>query len=196
MLQRCNELKPTDMANTTSTKVMSFTETYNAYHKDILYFINYKVRDMKISEEITNDVFLKASAYKHDSEKANMRTWLRKIAITCVSDYYRVDHSNIFTNVSDFQDENGNETLVISDSVKTDSLIENNEFKVMVEKAFSTLKPKYKRIATLFFLEELSHAEIVELTELPLNTVKVMIGRCREMLQSELSTAKVNYLYQ
>lgn len=183
------------MSNTTENQaVMTFEQMYNKYHNEILNFINFKINNLHVSEEITNDVFLKANKYTFDSGKSNMRTWLRTIAITCISDHFRVDHSDIFTNIENFQDDKGNETFTVSDSCKTESMVESMEFKAMVERAFETLKPNYKRIATLFFLSELSHAEIVEVTELPLNTVKVMIGRCREMLQAELQAAKREYL--
>ena len=174
--------------------VMTFTAMYNKYHNDILNFISFRINNLHVAEEITNDVFIKANKYTHDAAKSNIRTWLRTIAITCISDHFRVDHSELFTNIENFQDDKGNETFTVSDTCKTESMVESMEFKAMIERAFETLKPNYKRIATLFFLSELSHAEIVEVTELPLNTVKVMIGRCREMLQKELQIAKSEYL--
>jgi len=56
----------------------------------------------------------------------------------------------------------------------------------------STLKPKYQRIAELYFLQDKPYNEVAELLEIPLGTVKGMINRVRTMLQAELKPAYQN----
>ena len=55
-----------------------------------------------------------------------------------------------------------------------------------IVKAFENLKPNYRKIAELYFIEDKQYNEIADICNIPLGTVKGMISRCREMLQSEL----------
>ena len=68
--------------------------------------------------------------------------------------------------------------------------MESNELNIGINNAFANLKPKYKRIAELYFLEDKQYNEIAEICNVPMGTVKGMISRCREMLQSELNNVR------
>ena len=50
----------------------------------------------------------------------------------------------------------------------------------------SELKPKLRSVAELFFIKDLSHKQIAEMLDIPVNSVKVYILRSRERLQIAL----------
>ena len=58
----------------------------------------------------------------------------------------------------------------------------------MIAKAMEALPPIYAAVVSLFFLQERTYEEIVEITGLPLATVKIRLFRARAMLRSEILT--------
>lgn len=170
----------------------NFNKIYSENHKSVLGFILRKVNNTVVAEELTNDVFMKV--YKHldnyDSEKSAMNTWIMNITSNVVIDYYRkrkmetisIEHSN--------SDED-NIHLVMLDRFKSNKstpfkIMSNAEGVERIQFAIDKLPEKYRRIAKLFFNEELSYQEIAETLACSLGTVKGQLSRAREILTSQL----------
>ena len=173
-----------------------FEEIYKLYRGAIFNFIFLKLHNVEVSEELTNDVFMKANASMHlyNAEKSQLSTWLHNIAKNLVIDYYRADQSDKYINVSNFNDaETGKEVFQFADSQTTDSIMDNKELLANVQKAMSKLKPKYQKVAELHFIADKPYNEIAELLELPLGSVKGMVNRIKSMLTSQ---SELKYHYQ
>ncbi len=182
----------------TLTHMKTFDQVYTENYAVILNYVSFKVQNKAVAEDITSDVFIKAMQYykSFDESKSKVSTWLHNIANTCISDNFRGlsgNHANRMSVVSEFVNEEGVETFSFTADDDTNDLAERNELMSKVAKAFRSLKPKYRKIATLYFLREMQYSEIADICELPLNTVRVMILRSREMLQSELQRQKLEY---
>jgi len=178
------EVKPVEVK-------LNITTLFNKHYTEILNYVNSRIKNYAIAEELTSDTFIKANnALKtFDSKQSSVTTWLHTIANNTIKDYLRSKQCKVKAsedNVSEYTDENGNELFSFVSDSDTSSEIESNELMNTINKAFANLKPKYKRIADLFFIDQLSHAEIADMCEVPLNTVKVMISRCKDMLQAQL----------
>ena len=168
---------------------ISIEELYKKYYNPILNFIMQMIHNSNNAEELTNDTFMKAmqNMEKFNPEKSNISTWLHNIAKNLVIDFVRKDDSDKYINVSSFVDESGNEKIQFKDNCNnSDENLENKELLEAVHKAMAQLKPKYQKIATMFFIEDKPYPEIAEALEIPLNTVKGMVFRIRAMLQEEL----------
>jgi len=174
-------------------KTETFTEIYNKYYKQILYFVNGKVNNMIDAEDITTEVFIKFNKlYTSDTynvKKAKISTYLHVIAKSKVIDFYRTNHSDRYVNVDNFVDESGKEFFQFVDDNDNDN-IENTELKTSISKAISDLKPNYKQIAELLFIKELSYKEIAQTLNIPDGTVKGMINRTRAKLQASLKDVR------
>ncbi|MFA5300836.1 MAG: RNA polymerase sigma factor [Lutibacter sp.] len=171
--------------------MLNFESVYNEYNKRIQNFINTKVKNSDAAQELCADVFIKVNdnLVYYMGEIAGLSTWIYSIAKNTIIDYYRVDKSSHYTNVSNFADaETGKETFqfVASESYETESVLDCADKSEKISKAFENLKPNYKKIALLYFIEDKQYNEIAEVCNIPLGTVKGMISRCREMLQNEL----------
>jgi len=169
----------------------TFNDIYNKYYKKFYRYVLLKVKKTEIAEEINQEIFVKL--YKnfdnYDVYRAKLLTWLYTIANNLIIDFYRTNHSNIYINTSNFiDDETGREIyqFVAPNTFENDNILENKELKAKIENAFSELKPKYKKIANLYFIEGKSYNEIVDICNIPIGTVKGMISRCRGMLQNKL----------
>ena len=120
-------------------------------------------------------------------EKSNISTWLHTIAKNLIIDFYRTDDADKYINVSNFVDESGNEFMQIEDmNNKSDETMENKELLEAVQKAMSQLKPKYQKIAQMFFIEDQPYPEIAEALQMPIGSVKGMVFRIKSMLRGEL----------
>lgn len=171
--------------------MLNFESVYNEYNKRIQNYINTKVKNSDAAQELCADVFIKVNdnLVYYMGEIAGLSTWIYSIAKNTIIDYYRVDKSSHYTNVSNFADaETGKETFqfVASESYETESVLDCADKSEKIAKAFENLKPNYKKIALLYFIEDKQYNEIAEVCNIPLGTVKGMISRCREMLQREL----------
>ena len=174
----------------------SIESLYKAHYHGIYNFINNKVHNIDDAQDLINDTFVKAieKIHLYNSEKSGISTWLYKIANNCVIDFYRNNCKDLHVNISEFDtDETGNELFQFADSQTIEKVMNNNEILMTVEKAMSQLKPKYKKVAELFFIADKPYNEIAELLELPLGSVKGMINRIKSMLTSQ---AELKYQYE
>lgn len=179
-------------------KDKKFTDYYNRYYSEILYHVTIKMNSDIEAIDIAGDVFLKVYKYLEtfDGSKAQFNTWLYKVTNNQIIDFYRskVNSCNSRkTNISDFVDSEGEETFQIIADNEANEDIESKELMNNIVKAFSTLKPKYQKVARLLFLEQKKYDEIAEICDIPMGNVKVMINRCRKMLQAQLQSQKVEY---
>lgn len=181
----------------TTMTATTFNEIYKRYHKKVFNYVAYKLNgNYLIAEDITSETFIKVNNKLNtfDATKSEIFTWIMTIAINCIADYFRRDKSKYCIRLSDFVDnETGNEFIQLIADNKTDSTIEGKELMREIKMAFESLKPNYKKIANLYFLEELQYNEIAEICNIPMGTVKGTINRCREILQKQLNGVKAEY---
>ena len=165
-----------------------FNNVYKMNYNMIFNFVNMKLHNINEAEETTNEVFIKASLNfnSFDASKSKFETWLYNIAKNEIIDLVRKNKLDLHINVGAMKNDEGLETFQFADNCKADDLIENKELKSKIDFAMSNLKPKHKRIAELYFLQDKPYNEIAELCEIPLNTVKGMINRVRAILQVNL----------
>jgi RNA polymerase sigma-70 factor (ECF subfamily) len=168
---------------------IDINELYKKYYSPILNFIMQMLHNSNDAEELTNDTFIKAmqNMEKFNSEKSNISTWLHTIAKRLVIDFVRKDESDKYINVGDFVDESGKEIFQFEDKRNnSEENLENKELLEAVQKAMSQLKPKYQKIATMFFIEDKPYPEIAEALQMPVGSVKGMVFRIKAMLRGEL----------
>jgi RNA polymerase sigma-70 factor (ECF subfamily) len=167
----------------------TINEIYNKNYKSVYNYVLNRVNlKHEVCEEIVADVFIKANNHLpfYDGSIAKINTWLYNIAKNSVIDYYRKNAKNPLINVGDWQDSEGNEYFQFVGDNDSSKLVENNELKTQINKAFSNLKPKYKEIAEMYFIEQMKYEEISESLNVPMGTVKGMLNRVKEMLKNEL----------
>jgi RNA polymerase sigma-70 factor (ECF subfamily) len=167
--------------------------------------IRLQVKCEATAEDICQETFEKV--FKHvktyDVVKGKFNTWIVTIAKNIIIDHYRREGetSTRYINVDNFVHDGNRSTVdnFVHDGNRstntnnffiepqtTDRELENNELKQKITKVFSTLKPKHKEIAVMYFKQNLQYTDIANVLEIPLNTVKVTIMRIREVLQSQL----------
>lgn len=195
---------------TTQSKVtvtMNITDLYIKYKSDILTYTTFKVKNLVVAEEITDDVFIKANKYlaDYDSTKSAIKTWLFHITNSSIIDYFRTAHLKRTVSYDNYLcHDNDTRTYDIGSmsdvlffntqsECKTDSLVDTKDFNKKINRIFDGMKPNYKKVAELYYIKDLSYNDIAKVCNIPLGSVKGMISRCKALLQSELQVEKAEY---
>ena len=169
--------------------MQTFEKIYSENYESILRHISIRVNSPEIAEELTNDVFMKVHKHMgdYDSTKSAVPTWVRTIANNTIIDHFRCNrYANNRTSASDFNNGEGiSEFEFVSDD-SADSDLERSELGQKIMSSFRSLKPKYRRVAVLYFMNQKQYKEIAEILDIPMGTVFGMISRCRAMLQESL----------
>ena len=160
-------------------------------YQHLVYFMLLGIMNKNKSdaEDITIETFEKAFKNLNQfSQNFAFSTWLFKIAANNAIDYIRHNKAHKETiSINKPMDNNSGEDF--SASVKG---IELNPEESIIRKQnihsvrgiIDKLKPNYREVVELFYIEELSNKEIAKHLGLPLDTVKRRLGRARDFILS------------
>lgn len=158
----------------------AFAEIYARYSENILGVIYSVLHDQELSEEVLQDVFVKAwnNAGSYNAQKGRFFTWLLNIARNAAIDKTR---SKAFKNSK----QNQNAAFFV------DILEDKNNFSskidaIGIKKYIEVLEPICKKVIQLLFFKGYTQKETAEELDIPLGTVKtrnrICINKLREVL--------------
>jgi RNA polymerase sigma-70 factor (ECF subfamily) len=168
----------------------TFNELYKEHKSMVMSQLRQKIKNESVCEELCNDVFLKVNEIlsTFNCEKAKFSTWIYTFVKNKIIDYYRSEGKKAqqTASVSDFVNSEGQEAFsFISDNNASNS-VECAELQSKIDLALNNLKPIYKQIAEMFYVEQLKYEEIAERLNVPMGTVKGTLLRAKVMLQNSL----------
>lgn len=182
--------------------MITLEQIFNETHSQVFNHVRRVVKKYHDAEDVCSDVYIKIQklmakdSTRFDETKSSLSTWVHTVTNSVILDFFRTNHQNYYQAVSDFNDDqkDGRSFLqfIAPANVNADSLVLTDELHDKIAKAFRALKPKYRKIATLYFLREMEYSEIAEIMNVPMGTVKGMISRARQVLQTELEGTR-NY---
>ncbi|MCX6134023.1 MAG: sigma-70 family RNA polymerase sigma factor [Ignavibacteriales bacterium] len=140
------------------------------------------LRNREDAEEAIQDAFVRAfNALPRFEWKSSFSTWFYRIVYNvCASKLSRRGEDPHIT--IDAGDDEGALELA-SDEAPPDIQYESIEFEQIVLGEIEKLPLLYSAVCTLFFVHDMSYDQIVEVTGMPLGTVKVRLFRGRVMLR-------------
>jgi RNA polymerase sigma factor (sigma-70 family) len=143
------------------------------------------------NDDICQDIFIKAytniSKFKFDSK---LSTWIARIAYTTCVNHIQKKKTGLLDDMI-IRDEEEDESF--SNRIKDDSTempdesLFIKELKSRLAEEINLLPPLLKTIIGLYHQEEMSYVEIVEVTGLPVGTVKSYLFRGRKLLKEKLT---------
>lgn len=157
------------------------------YGTEIYSFCRYLTRSPQEADDLYQDTFLKAVELngKIDAEK-NPKSYLLSIALRIWKNRKRkfawrkrITEEKILA-----EEKNSRECENIEQSPE-EKLLKNEE-QTMVRRAVEKLQEKQKIVILLYYMEELSVAQIAEVVNVPVGTVKSRLYQARKMLEKEL----------
>lgn len=168
----------------------AYRELVERHQASVYNLISRIVRDPGTAEELTQDTFVKAFGALHTFDPSyRLITWLLRIAHNTAIDHLRRRRPDTVP-----LDSGGegppSEALLVDRSQRTPlELAEQADLRRVLDWALAQLRPEYRRLVVLRYLEDLSYEEMVEVVGLPLGTVKSHLHRARAEMARLLTEA-------
>ena len=140
-------------------------------------------------KDIAQDIYFKA--FKNLSSfrfQAKLSTWIARIAYNSSLNYLEKRKLNClpaFNETDEDSEPSANKGIGWPDN-EIDVLIFQQELSNILKAEIESLPPLYKTLITLYHNEELSYTEIIEITGLPVGTLKNYLLRARKTLRVNL----------
>lgn len=140
------------------------------------------LKNREEAEEALQDAFIRAfNALPRFEWKSSFSTWFYRIVYNVCATQLSRRGEDIQIPLEGPEGEGGFE--IPAEDLMPDEKYESDEFESIVIREIDALPSLYGSICTLFFLQDLSYDQIVEITGLPLGTVKVRLFRGRMLLR-------------
>lgn len=171
----------------------AFAELMQIYKKPVYHVVLKMVRNADDAEDLTIEAFAKAfrNLHKFNPEFA-FSTWLFRIATNNCIDFIRKNKIKTMSIDAGMRIDNGDEIQV---DFKDNNLnpqevaIKNQKIEIM-QLVVQKLPPKYQKLVSLRYFDELSYEEIATELKAPLGTVKAQLHRARELLYDMVKEKK------
>lgn len=160
------------------------------HSRPVLTLIARMVRDQGVAEELAQDAFVKAFAALRSFDPAyKFSNWMLRIAHNVAIDHLRKARPPVVS--MDADDSGRNLADVVADG-RAPSAFDRavrQDFREDLEAALERLRPEYRRLVVMRYLEDLSYEDIADIVGLPLGTVKSHLHRARAALGRLLTEA-------
>jgi RNA polymerase sigma-70 factor (ECF subfamily) len=158
-------------------------ELIRRYYDEIFRFAKRQTRDEQTALDVTQEIFIGflRTIGGYDPRKANLRTWLYRVAANKLTDFYRARSREILA-----------EPLGLSETEPIDERdfarqVADSEFAERVSGFVGGEPPDTQRIFRLHVWGEWTFAEIAESLDLPESTIKTKYYRLTAKLRKEFS---------
>lgn len=148
------------------------------------------IRNNEDKKDIAQDIYLKTfhklGTFKFQSK---LSTWVAQVAYNTCLNYLERKQLVLLSNFhsdNETADERLGNPKIESEYYDTESAFFKNELSQILKSETDKLPPLYKTLITLYHNEELSYAEIAQITELPEGTIKSYLFRARKTLKDNL----------
>ena len=166
---------------------MAFNLLVGRFKDPLTNFVYRFVGDLDDCEDIVQETFVRVfRSRKSYRPIAKFSTWIYTIATNLAKSHLRRKKLRRIISFSRSKDEPEPIYDIPDETAKADALLESSIREERIQKALDALPVKYRQIALLRDVQELTYEEIVAITRLPMGTVKSRINRARALLQEML----------
>jgi RNA polymerase sigma-70 factor (ECF subfamily) len=163
----------------------SFEELVRRYQRPISAYVYRMVGDYEVALDLTQEIFMKVygSLSRYRSE-FKFSTWIYKIAHNAAVDHLRRSNAREQSLVKG-SDGDQYDLPVESGKLSPELESEQKERRQEIESVVRALPSAYRELIILRHARDLTYEEIVEVTGLPLGTVKNRLFRARELMRQQ-----------
>src|SRR5947207_1309234 len=163
----------------------SFEELVRRYQRPISAYVYRMVGDYDAALDLTQEIFIKVygSLARYRSE-FKFSTWIYKIAHNCAIDHLRRNTGRERSLVTGAAGDEY-ELPIESGRLSPEQESERRERRIEIETVVRALPAAYRELIILRHSQDLTYEEIVEVTGLPLGTVKNRLFRARELMRQQ-----------
>lgn len=163
----------------------SFEELVRRYQRPISAYVYRMVGDYDSALDLTQEIFIKVySSLSRYRAEFKFSTWIYKIAHNSAVDHLRRTATREQSLINENDGDNF-ELPIESGRPNPEQESERKERRIEIEGVVRTLPSHYRELIILRHSQDLTYEEIVEVTGLPLGTVKNRLFRAREMMRQQ-----------
>jgi RNA polymerase sigma-70 factor (ECF subfamily) len=163
----------------------SFEELVRRYQRPISAYVYRMVGNYESALDLTQEIFIKVySSLDRYRAEFKFSTWIYKIAHNAAVDHLRRTATREQSLVVG-ADGDQFDLPIESNRLSPEQESEQRERRVEIETVVRALPANYRELIILRHSQDLSYEEIVEVTGLPLGTVKNRLFRAREMMRQQ-----------
>ena len=161
--------------------VSAFKELYERYRERVYNLIYYSLENVEQAEDVLQTVFVKVyQALPFFRLESGFLTWIYRVTLNECKNRKR--RMKIFLPITAVEASE----MKIHPGPSPDALHEARELSATVRDAVKTLKPKYRNVVVLKYLEEMSYEEVAETLGCSSGTVASRLYRALKMLETRL----------
>jgi RNA polymerase sigma-70 factor (ECF subfamily) len=165
-----------------------FEELVKRYQRPISAYVYRMVGDYDSALDLTQEIFIKIygslSRYRPEFK---FSTWIYKIAHNAAIDHLRRSSGRERSLITGTENDQYDLPLE-SEGLSPEQQSEREERRVEIETVVRSLPTAYRELIVLRHSNDLTYEEIVDVTGLPLGTVKNRLFRAREMMRQQFLT--------
>ena len=163
----------------------SFEELVRRYQRPISAYVYRMVGNYESALDLTQEIFIKVySSLDRYRSEFKFSTWIYKIAHNAAVDHLRRTTTREQSLVVGAEGDQF-DLPVESSRLSPEQESEQRERRVEIETVVRALPSNYRELIILRHSQDLSYEEIVDVTGLPLGTVKNRLFRAREMMRQQ-----------
>ena len=163
----------------------SFEELVRRYQRPISAYVYRMVGNYESALDLTQEIFIKVySSLERYRAEFKFSTWIYKIAHNAAVDHLRRTATREQSLVVGPEGDQF-ELPIESGRLSPEQESERRERRVEIETVVRALPANYRELIILRHSQDLSYEEIVDVTGLPLGTVKNRLFRAREMMRQQ-----------
>ncbi len=161
-----------------------FEQLVRQYERLVIHVVSRVIRQEEDLQDVCQDVFIKIYRNLHSFDfRSKLSTWIAQVS-------YHTALNHLRKNKNSFRFVDRDNTAEWENEAKADAtpeeLLIKKDAKAYVHYVIKQLNVSYRTVLTLYFLEEFSYAEIAEITDLPLGTIKSHLSRGKLLLKEKL----------
>lgn len=163
----------------------SFEEIVRRYQRPISAYVYRMVGNYESALDLTQEIFIKVySSLRRYRSEFKFSTWIYKIAHNSAVDHLRRNATREQSIIAGPEGDQF-ELPIESGRLSPEQESERKERRTEIEGVVRTLPANYRELIILRHSQDLTYEEIVEVTGLPLGTVKNRLFRAREMMRQQ-----------
>jgi RNA polymerase sigma-70 factor (ECF subfamily) len=147
------------------------------------------LKNREEAEEALQDAFIRAfNALPRFEWKSSFSTWFYRIVFNvCSTALSRRGTAHEVSLQEQEQEEEVQNLELASEDPLPDDILESSELNSIILEEIEKLPAQYGSTFTLFFVQDMTYEEIVQVTGLPLGTIKARLFRARLLLRDAVA---------
>jgi RNA polymerase sigma-70 factor (ECF subfamily) len=157
------------------------------YQRRVAAAIRALVRDGRITEELTQEVFLRVHGALADfSPGGNFRAWILAIARNTASSYLRSGQNRLDDRPATVDPLAGDAELPASRAGSAEEEVAARQLFALIERAIADLPPHHRAALLMREIDDLDYRAIAAALGVPVNTAKSHVFRAREAVAARI----------